>query len=309
MLLGVPLRVLVFFSCLSSLSDAERWQSLEYSLSTRTPWPHSVYKVVGNATAHQNSGDNVLEMHSGSHMSLDFGVEVGGHVIFNIAMNSTEPVSLAFSESPEFVYPISDDTGAVPTENYDLALNIGLSPGSSWYITPKDWFRSGFRFLTINAKADVVISNVTCEIGFAPSMLDLRDYSGHFHISDPEHEMLNKLWYAGAYTVQTNVAPQNTGRFLPQVKPGWDYNASLGIGSGPFLVDGAKRDRAIWPGDVGISGTTAFLAFGAQGLEPLRNSLDTLFYFQNATGELPFAGPDTASFQSGSQSNTYHAWD
>lgn len=64
--------------------------------------------------------------------------------------------------------------------------------------------------------------------------------------------ILNRIWYAGAYAIQTNIAPQNTGRFLTQVKPGWDYNASLGVGKGPFLVDGAKRDQAIWPGDLGI---------------------------------------------------------
>lgn len=249
-------------------------------------------------------------MTAGSHVSLDFNVEVGGHVSFNIISNSTQPVSLAFAESPSFVRPISDDTGAVPTEDYDLALNASLATGATWYITPHDSFRGGFRFLTINALADITISNVTCEIGFAPHTSDLRDYSGYFYTSDPEFDVLNRIWYTGAYTVQTNIAPQNTGRFLPQVKPGWDYNASLGVGDGPFLVDGAKRDRAIWPGDLGVSGTTAFLAFGPDGLEAIRNALETVFYYQNSsTGEFPFAGPDTASFRSNPfQSDTYHAW-
>ena len=51
------------------------------------------------------------------------------------------------------------------------------------------------------------------------------------------------------------------------------------------------------------------MAFGLDGLEAFGNALETLFYYQNSsTGELPYAGPDTASFRSGSQSNTYHAW-
>lgn len=280
-----------------------------YSPASRNPKPHSVYKTVGKATTRTKNGDLSLEMHPESHVSLDFGVEVGGHVSFSIEADNSGHISLAFSESPQFVRPISDDTGAIYTEDWDRTLNVTLPSGHSLYRTPKDWFRGGFRFLTINSKTHVAVSNISCEIGFAPNMPDLRDYSGYFHGSGKQYDLLNRLWYAGAYTVQTNIAPQNTGRYLPQVFPGWDYNSTLGTGPGPFLLDGAKRDRAIWPGDLGISGTTAFLAFGSQGLEAFHNSLETLFYFQNAsTGEFPFAGPDTASFQDGSQSDTYHVW-
>lgn len=299
---------LVVGPVLAASSISKPWQQYIFSPSTRNPSPKSIYRVVGNATVQHGDLGFKLSMLAGSHVSLDFGVEVGGHVSFDITADDSLPVSLAFSESPEFVRSISDDTGAVPTENYDMALNISVNPGTSFYITPKDSFRGGFRFLTINALADVTISNVTCEIGFAPNMENLRDYSGYFYTADPDYEVLNKIWYAGAYTVQTNIAPQDTGRFLPQVKPGWDYNASLGIAA-PVLLDGAKRDRAIWPGDLGVSGTSAFLALGPSGLEAFGNALATIFYFQNAsTGEFPYAGPDTASFQSGSQSDTYHAW-
>jgi len=248
-------------------------------------------------------------MSPGSHVSLDFGVEVGGLVSFNIASNSTLPVSLAFAESPSFVRSISDDTGATPSEDWDLALNVSMpAVGETWYQTPSRWFRGGFRFLTINALTDVRIWNVSCEVGFAPHMQDLRDYAGYFHTTDKNLDVLNRIWYAGAYTVQTNIAPQDTGRYLPQVRPGWAYNASLSVAA-PVLLDGAKRDRAVWPGDLGVSGTTAFLTLGGQGLEAVANALETIFYYQNAsTGEFPFAGPDTASFRSGSQSDTYHAW-
>lgn len=248
-------------------------------------------------------------MQPGSHIILDFGTEVGGHISFDIDTTSKHPVSLAFSESVDFAGPVSDDTGATPGENWDLALNVTLVEESSRYRTPPPWFRGGFRYLTINAKALVRIRNVQCETGFAPNMPDLTYYSGRLHISGDENEILNQMWYAGAYTIQTNIAPRDTGRFLPQVRPGWAYNATLGIGPGPFVVDGAKRDRAIWPGDLGVQGITAFLAFGSNGLEAVHNSLETLFYYQNAsTGMFPFAGPDTNSFLGGSQSDTYHAW-
>lgn len=295
----------------SSVAASEQpWQPYIQSPDSRHPSPQHVYHIAGHASTESHGKDLSLHMRSGSHISLDFGVEVGGHVRFNIDSSSSQPVSLAFAESPSFVRPISDDTGALPGEDYDLALNVSTSPGASWYTTPQDSFRGGFRFMTVNALANVTITNITCEVGFAPNMVSLREYSGYFYTPDRDYELLNRVWYAGAYTVQTNIAPQDTGRFLPQVKPGWDYNATIGTGNGPFLVDGAKRDRAIWPGDIGISGTTAFLAFGDAGLEAVHNALATLFYYQDSsTGEFPFAGPDTASFLSNPfQSDTYHAW-
>ncbi|KAJ9628461.1 hypothetical protein H2203_002359 [Taxawa tesnikishii (nom. ined.)] len=248
-----------------------------------------------------------LRIPAGGHVTLDFGVEVGGLLSFITNTNATNrpQLSLAFTESPEFIRSISDDTGAVPTEDYDRAFNVSVPAGQTFYRMPSERFRGGFRFVTVNALQHVIVSNATCHIGFAPTMDDLRDYSGYFYTGD---DTLVKTWYAGAYTVQTNIAPQDTGRFLPQVKPGWAYNATLGV-AGPILLDGAKRDRAVWPGDLGISGVSAFLSMGQEGLASVRNALETLFYYQNSsTGEFPFAGPDTASFRSGSQSDTYHAW-
>lgn len=242
---------------------------------------------------------------------MDFGVEVGGHVSFNVRTGSDTPLSLAFSESPSFVRNISDDTGSVYTMDWDQALDVDVDlddTGSAFYKTPTERYRGGFRFLTFNALADVTVTNITCEIGFAPNMPDLRAGNGYFYTADKDHEALNRIWHAAAYTVQTNIASTNTGRYLPQVRPGWAYNNTLGITS-PVLVDGAKRDRAIWPGDLGIIGPVAMLAYGAYGREALANSLETLFYYQNAsTGLLPFAGPATGSFRSGAQSDTYHAW-
>jgi hypothetical protein len=255
--------------------------------------------------------DPYVSLAAGGSISLDFGVEVGGWITLNAIVasssNSTSPqFALAFAESPAFVRSISDDTGSTPTQDWDQALNVSVPVGSTFYRTPEERFRGGFRFLTITAFQEVTIFNVTCEVGFAPETKELRDYGGHFYT--PDDELLVRSWYAGAYTIQTNIGPQNTGRFLPQVRPGWAYNATLGIGHS-VLLDGAKRDRAVWPGDLGLQGVTAFLSLGADGLSAYRNALETLFYYQNATtGRFPFAGPATASFSSGAQSDTYHSW-
>ena len=41
------------------------------------------------------------------------------------------------------------------------------------------------------------------------------------------------------------------GRRWPAPAVGWDNNATCGVGD-VVLVDGAKRDRVIWPGDMGV---------------------------------------------------------
>ncbi|KAH6625293.1 alpha-L-rhamnosidase [Boeremia exigua] len=292
---------------LASATATEPWHAYNYSPASRTVSPVAVHSQFGNVSTY--NGTHYLA--PGSRISLDFGVEVGGWISFGASTvdstnASTPHLSLAFAESPAFVRAISDDTGAAITQDWDQALNVTLPRSTVLYTTPKERFRGGFRFLTINALAHVRVSNVTCAIGFAPNTPDLRNYGGHFYT--PDDDLLVRTWYAGAYTVQTNIAPKDTGRWLPQVRPGWAYNNTIGV-SGPILVDGAKRDRAIWPGDLGIQGTTAFLALGADGLESVYHALETLFYYQNSTtGRFPFAGPATGSFRNGAESDTYHAW-
>jgi len=127
--------------------------------------------------------------------------------------------------------------------------------------------RGGFRFLTIvsNSEAPVSISNVGVNSTFMPHWDDLTAYTGYFFTRDPnfhDPDFLTRLWYAGAYTVQTNTidvhqarqqpCPRPKGKNLPLLSivagfirglSGWANNATGGPVEGPVLVDGAKRDR------------------------------------------------------------------
>jgi hypothetical protein len=201
----------------------------------------------------QVNGFDVL-LSPGSQVTFDFGREVAGHISFVIKSPTKDsPISLSYTESPLFIGAWSDDTGPSPFSDWDQALIVTLPNSTSdhphKYTTPTDRFRGGFRYLTITANdslpSDVSISSITCSLGFHPGVSNPREaYRGYFYTDD---DVLVRTWYAGAYTVQTNIAPSDTGRFLPQVRPGWAYNASLGI-PGSILLDGAKRDRAVWPG-------------------------------------------------------------
>ena len=129
-------------------------------------------------------------------------------------------------------------------------------------------------------------------------MVNLRDYDNYFYSSDP---LLNRIWYAGAYTVQTNTIAPSTGRVWGPPAEGWNNTGTVGTGD-TVLVDGAKRDRTVWPGDLGVSVPTEYASLG--DLTPTRNALTTLYQHQAASGELPFAGPQVNFYGS----DTYHLW-
>lgn len=162
--------------------------------------------------------------------------------------------------------------------------------------------RGGFRYLTAflitNSSATVEIKDVSLEISFQPTWSNLQAYQGYFHCNDA---LLNKIWYAGAYTLQTNAVPVNTGRWVPMLSNGWANNGTLGPGD-TIIVDGAKRDRAVWPGDMGIAVPSSFVSIG--DLYSVKNALQVMYNYQNRDGSFPEAGPPLLQ----QNSDTYHMW-
>jgi hypothetical protein len=143
------------------------------------------------------------------------------------------------------------------------------------------------------------LTGVSLQFTAAPTLSDLRAYKGSF---DSSNDALNRIWYAGAYTVQLDTIDPSQGRMWPPPASGWLNNGLSGSGS-TILTDGAKRDRMVWPGDLGISSVTAYVSTG--DTLSMKNDLDTLFSLQGIGGGLPDVGPE-ASF--GTTSDTYHLW-
>lgn len=145
-------------------------------------------------------------------------------VSFNINRASPDAVlSLSFTESSEFINPAaSDDTclsGDTPHPDGVQTLPLPLRTGTNFMQTTGEQ-RGGFRFLTIvsNANAAVSISNVSVHLTFMPHWDELRAYTGYFSTQDPtfhDPDFLTKLWYAGAYTVQTNTIDVHQVRQQP----------------------------------------------------------------------------------------------
>ena len=274
-----------------------------YAPASRTVTPVRVTRTTGDvsdSTAVLHGGQTTLSG-TGSSLTLDFGEEVGGAVTLRFtgaksAGTAHPELGLAFSESSQFIGPDSDSSNG--GTHSDGAVYATATPNTSW-TTPAASLRGGFRYLTLFADTagPISLDKVTVAISFAPDMTDLRAYDNSFCSSDP---LLNRIWYAGAYTVETDTISPTTGRVWPPAN-GWNNSGTVGVGN-EVLVDGAKRDRTVWPGDLGISGPTDYASLG--DLTSLRNDLTTLYDHQAASGQLPWAGPEV----DGTGSDTYHMW-
>ncbi|EPQ59764.1 Six-hairpin glycosidase [Gloeophyllum trabeum ATCC 11539] len=293
------------------------WDEFNYAPASKTVVPVRVYSVVGSVAGAEGlvSGPDGQATFSsdGSHVTLDFGKEVGGVVSLNVDnATSQSAFSLSFTESPLFINPEWSDDSVItnPFQRADGVESVPAPLTVGIFTQPTERLRGGFRYLTIvsNSAAPLTISNISVVITFAPHIEDLRNYTGYFYAEDPvydDHDFLTKLWYAGAYTVQTNTIASDQGRQSAGTVtlPGWANNASLGPVSGPCLVDGAKRDRTVWPGDMGISTHTQLVS--TNDLIATRNSLLVMFSTQDATtGALNYSGP-TINAQG---SDTYISW-
>lgn len=297
-----------------ALAPSGPWDAFNLAPSSRTVYPVKINRSSGhvvNADALVTQSGTTTLSGNYSYVTLDFGKEVGGLTSLTFdKVSSTSTISLSFTESPLFIRPYaSDDSGDGDyTTRFDGVESIPAPLSVGYWTQPIEKLRGGFRYLTIvsNADAPVSFSNVSCYLTFSPDLENLQDYSGYFYAKDPvseDEDFLTKVWYSGAYTVQTDIIPYTQGRGRPPNNSGWLNNHTLGSFGPSVLSDGAKRDRAIWPGDMGISVPTAFVS--TNDLNPTRNSLSTLFLYQNpVTGSLPYLGEPDAT----GESETYHLW-
>ncbi|OLN95837.1 hypothetical protein CCHL11_02681 [Colletotrichum chlorophyti] len=293
------------------------WQKNIYAPQTRNPRPDSVLSLSdGSRLSPFPSPETTILSGNGSALVLDFGVLVGGLTTVSYTFTSHDgspaTLGLAWTEAKNYIGFESDSSNG----NYrgpgqslispDGALYHELVPGNGTYTVPFAQLRGGFRYLTLYLLTDspspatLSIEDVSLEIVFQPTWSNLRAYQGYFHSSS---SLLNRIWYAGAYTLQTNAAPPETGRVLTEdiTNGGWSNNATLGVGSS-LLLDGAKRDRWIWPGDMGVAVPSAFVSTG--DLESARNAIQTMFDSQRPSGIFPRAGPPYLD----ATSDTYHMW-
>ena len=190
------------------------WDAYNYApAATRTLKPVSIYKTNGAATNATNllSGKATRLSGNGSSVTLDFGKEVGGIVTLTFAGSSdtNQRVGLAFSESSLYVANSSDASSG---GGADGAIYAAVA-GASSYTMPDDKLRGGFRYLTLflNSSGWVDINGIVLNFTAEPAMKNLAAYPNYFYSND---NLLNQIWYAGAYTVQMDTIESHTGPCL-----------------------------------------------------------------------------------------------
>ncbi|THY21606.1 Six-hairpin glycosidase [Aureobasidium pullulans] len=280
------------------------WSTNIFAPSSRTVVPSSILSLANASVISAWPGPAHIAG-NGSALVFDFGKEVGGLATITYTAQGSGALGLAFSEAKNYIGLWSDSSNGkfAPGGGDGAIYDNFTTAGNHTYTMDKAHLRGGFRYLTLflitnDTSSTIDINTISLEIGFQPTWSNLQAYQGYFHSSDDD---LNKIWYSGAYTLQTNAVPVDTGRWVPTLAVGWANNGSLSNGT-TVIVDGAKRDRAVWPGDMGVAVPATFVSIG--DLDSVANALQTMYDHQNHDGSFPEAGPPLLQ----QSSDTYHMW-
>ena len=277
----------------------------EYVLTprSRTLRPVDVYNVNGTVQSAEDltHGQVARTTFTGpSAVTYDFGKNVAGLVAFNVSevAGPSAYIGVSFTESSLWI----------SSEGCDATADAGIDEALWWaveanghYAAEKQHQRGGFRYLNVyhNTTGNVTLSDLTVYYTAVPhyteEQLAAGIQTGYFHCED---DQINRVWYAGAYTNELCTIDPTAGNsliYLGKIRSNstvteplpWYNNYTISNGTA-VLVDGGKRDRLVWPGDILISQPGIFVS--SYDMEMLRESLDSLLAMQNSSGALPYAG-------------------
>ncbi|KAL6709102.1 hypothetical protein ACN47E_001918 [Coniothyrium glycines] len=276
----------------------------EYILAprSRTLNPVTVHSSNGSVTNPASltsfpSGSSVFTDEAAT--SYDFGINIAGVVTLSIGTvsDANQYIGVTFSESSLWVSNASCDATADAGKDETLWFHV-TQPGR--YEAPREKERGAFRYLTLvhNGTGTVDVTGVEVHYTAMPHWEDdaIANYTGYFNSDD---ELLNRIWYAGAYTNQICTIDPTHGDALIHIREinssisdatnvTWYYNTTITNGTSA-LVDGAKRDRLVWAGDMAIA--VPGVVVSTNDVVSIETSLNSLFDVQNSsTGQLPYAG-------------------
>jgi hypothetical protein len=250
-----------------------------------------------------------------SSVTLDFGKEVCGPVSLTSGPTTSKDivVALSFAESSQWVGFDSDESSSLRPSVCDGHFEFQVGPNEV-YTMPLENQRGGYRYLTVFIKtADKIldIRGISAHFTSMPHWQDLKAYPSYFYCND---DLLNRIWYAAAYTNQISTLAKDQGRRC-ELDSGWLNNAVCCTSGETVITDAPRRDRTVWAGDLAVVVWSQFATIGDS--ISMKNALDTLFHIQRADGHFPWAGPPICH-ESRSEvamskdwpymSDTYHMW-
>ncbi|TKA06309.1 alpha-L-rhamnosidase-related protein [Actinacidiphila oryziradicis] len=242
-------------------------------------------------------------------LTLDFGKEVGGEIQVHVlsASSPAPQLHVCFSESKaeealtpaqnngEAAYAPGCDTaniwngypGVAYTSDSD-SHTLPLTGSTALPATVKDTQpRGGFRYATLflDGPGTITLNDISLDYQAAPLQAHPADYKGWFLSSSNE---LNKLWYAGAYTVQSDTWMSNTAKSWPYTAGESDQSDAQvphADASKEVIFDAAKRDRVVWQGDLAVEAPVTYLS--TDDVSAVDNSLTSLAAQQLPDGYVP----------------------
>jgi hypothetical protein len=237
------------------VAEDSAWLSLVESPSSSDVHPVRILSTTGDVSDVQalvggGSGETTLHYALGDtapSIVLDFGQDVGGLAQFDVASATPDTLRVAYSEQLVNLSGTGDEaatpglflSGALARFD-DLAVS---APG----VISSPEVQGGQRYerLTLTSPGTLVLRSATIHITTPDS--SAVTLAGHFLSSD---SLLNRVWYAGLYTLNLDMLPPGA------TLPGGAANHLH------LLLDGAKRDRAVWSGDQLISDLTDLYSVG-----------------------------------------------
>lgn len=274
---------------------------------SRTLRPVSVYNSSGTvqnaASLTQPTGTTVFQGQSA--VTYDMGKNVAGIVSFNVTSGSGL-IAITFSESNLWIN--NDASDGTANTGLDEPLFFTVSAGNQ-YKAAKKYQRGAFRYLNLyhNSTGNVGLTGLSVNFTSLPQLAEnqLGSYKGYFHCDD---EQLNRVWYAGAYTDELCTIDPTAGNALVHLNGGdqaintWYNNFTITNGTSA-LVDGAKRDRIPYAGDMSVAIPSVMVS--TYDTSTFKNTLDALLVLQQASGALPYA---TLPIGTSIFSFTYHLY-
>jgi hypothetical protein len=248
------------------------WQSLVLGPSSDDVRPVRVVRTVGSVSnpgvlVGQGTGTTWLTVPQGGSPAavvLDFGVEVGGtpYIVVSGSTALSATVRISTSEALPF---LTTSSGAFTNDN-GSQINFTVSAAQRY----TGGLRGGFRFAAIELRTPGTVQLSAAGVNFRAFRAGPDRYQGWFMSSD---DQLNRMWYAGAYTAQMDMVPAGVASCFTR----------------PVIFDGAKRDRAIWSGDLLVTNPVALLSLGSNSVPYIKGSIDSIMALQTSNGRLTSA--------------------
>ena len=191
--------------------------------------------AVSNPAGLQRPGGGVTTIHATAagapRLVLDLGTETGGYVEIGISQADGAQVRLGYSELRGFLTPKGDTPAGSLGVNDDPDGRTDVIATQAGQIYRSPGVRGGERYIALQLEGAGTVSIDYVRVRATHLRAPTSAYAGHFYSSD---RLLNRVWYAGAYTFAMDS--------FRDPRPGFGFSRMV-------VTDGAKRDRLIWTGD------------------------------------------------------------